>query len=89
MMTWLPVVILAVAQITIRLTGVAAMIWQERARAKSHCAQMRTASASGAVLLERRHDGAGLVIVPQGLMIVARACRPGTAGAGWEEAPVA
>jgi hypothetical protein len=85
MMVWLPVVVLAVVQITVRLISVAAMIWQERARADSHCAQMRTASASGVVLLERRRDGVGLAIVPQGPVSRGAAA----AGSGPEEAPVA
>jgi hypothetical protein len=86
MMAWIPVAVLAVAQITVRLIGAAAMIWQERARANSHCAQMRTASATGVVLLERRPDGASLAIVPQDL-----ASRGGDAAAGSdsEEAPAA
>jgi hypothetical protein len=64
MMAWLPVVALAVVQVTVRLLGVAAMIWQERVRANSHCAQMRAASESGVVLLARRRDSSALVIVP-------------------------
>lgn len=84
MTAWLPVVVLAVAQITVRLIGIAAVIWQERARAKSHCAQMQAASASGVVLLERRRDGTGLAIVP-----VDMAGRAGDARPGSGEAPVA
>ena len=84
-MMWMPVVVLAVAQIAVRLIGVVAMIWQERARADSHCAQMRAASASGVVLFAWR-DGSGLAIVPRD-----------PASRGWdvpaipdsEEAPVA
>ena len=85
MMTWLPVVILAVAQVIARLVRVAAVVWQERARANSHCAQMRAASASGAVLIERRRDGASLMVIPQGLVP-----RSGEATAGHrsEEVPV-
>lgn len=85
-MAWIPVAVLVVAQITMRLIAAAAMIWQERARANSHCAQMRTASATGVVLLERRRDGVGLAIVPQDL-----ASRGGGTAAGpdAEEAPVA
>jgi hypothetical protein len=64
MMAWLPVVVLAVAQIAVRLIGVAAMIWQQQVCANSHCAQMRTASATGVVLIEQRRDGSGLAIVP-------------------------
>lgn len=63
-MAWLPVVVLAVAQIAVRVIGVAAMIWQEQVRANSHCAQMRTAAAAGVVLIERRRDGSGLAIAP-------------------------
>jgi hypothetical protein len=65
MVTWLPVVVLAAAQVTLRLISIAAMVWRERARANSHCAQMRTASASGVVLLEWRQEGDSLAIVPQ------------------------
>ncbi len=65
MMTWLPVVILAVAQVIARLVGIATVVWQERARANSHCAQMRAASVSGVVLLERRRDGTSLMVIPQ------------------------
>lgn len=84
-MTWLPVVVLAVAQMTVRLISVAAMILQERARAESNCAQMRTAGAHGVVLLERRRDGVGLAIVPQGTR---NSGGDVTAGPGVEEEPV-
>jgi hypothetical protein len=86
MMAWLPVVVLAVAQIIVRLIGVAAMIWQERARADSHCAQMRAASASGVLLFAWRRDSAGLAIVPRDL---ASHGGDAEAGPGSEEAPVA
>jgi hypothetical protein len=81
----LPVAVLAATQITVRLIGVAAMIWQERIRAQSHCAQMRTASAHGVVLLERRRDGAGLAIFPQDRVNLGG---DATTGPDWEEAPV-
>jgi hypothetical protein len=84
MIALLPVVILAVAQITMRLIGVAATIWQERARANSHCVQMRTAAAEHVVLLERRQDGTSLEIVPQGKVGGENAPK----GGGSEEAPI-
>jgi hypothetical protein len=86
MMAWLPVVVLAVVQITVRLIRVAAMIWQERTRADARCAEMRTASANGVILLEWQKDGTGLAIVPRDLV-----SRSGdaAAGRGPEEAPVA
>lgn len=85
MMAWIPVAVLAVAQITVRLIGATATIWQERARANSLCAQMRTASATGVVLLEGEPDGASLAIVPKELA----SCGGGAAaGPGSEEAPV-
>jgi hypothetical protein len=65
---WLPLVIVAATQIIVRLIGVAAAIWQERARANANCAQMRAAAGGGVALFERRQDGSGLVIVPQGQM---------------------
>jgi hypothetical protein len=65
MMAWLPVAGLAIAQITVRLIGVAGIVWRERARAKSHCAQMRAASAARVVLYAREPEGAGLLIVPR------------------------
>lgn len=68
MMAWMPAVILAAAQIALRFVGIAAMIWQEQVRSRSHFTQMRTASASGVVLVERRRDGAVLIIVPQGMV---------------------
>jgi hypothetical protein len=66
MMAWLPVGVLAVVQITVRLVSVAAIIWQERARANSHCVQMRAASTSGVTLFAWRRDSEGLAILPRG-----------------------
>lgn len=85
MTMWLPVVVLTVTQISVRLIGVAAMIWQERARADSRCAQMRTAAANGVALLERQRDGTGLAIVPQGIVSFGEEV---AAAAGSEEASV-
>jgi hypothetical protein len=65
---WLPVVVVAATQIVVLLIGVAAAVWQERERANANCAQMRTAAGHGVALFERRQDGSGLVIVPQGQM---------------------
>jgi hypothetical protein len=81
MTAWLPLVVWAVAQIIVRLIGVAAMIWQERERAKAHCAQMQVVSATGVLFFERR-DGAALAIVPQGMTN----CGPGEAAASAAEA---
>jgi hypothetical protein len=78
MMAWLPMVGLAVTQITVRLIGIAGMIWQERARAKSHCAQMLTASVARVALYERKGEGAGLSIIPQDLASRARDVPSGT-----------
>lgn len=86
MMAWLPVVVLAVVQITVRLISVAAIIWQERARANSCCAQMRAASAIGVALFAWRRDSEGLAIVPRdGVSHGGDA----EAGPGSEEAPAA
>jgi hypothetical protein len=89
MIVWLPIAVLVVAQVILRLIDVAAAMWQERARANSHCAQMRTASAGGVALFERRRDGASLVIVPQGLATRDGDAAAGATGPGPEEAPVA
>lgn len=82
-------VILAAAQIALRFVGIAATIWQEQARAKSHCAQMRTASACSIALVERRRDGAVLIMVPQGLAGSDGEALARTAGPDPEEGPVA
>jgi hypothetical protein len=62
--TWLPVAVIAAAEIILRLISVAGVIWRERARATSHCSQMETAASSGAMLGERLRDGSTLLIVP-------------------------
>lgn len=85
-MAWLPLVVLALGQITVRLVVIAGRIWQERVHAESHCAQMRSASASGVVLVEWRRDGAGLAIVPRDL---ASCGGDAAAGPASEETPVA
>lgn len=85
MIEWLPVAFLAVAQIVVRVIGVAGMIWQERAHARSNCAQMRTASASGVVLCEIQENGAMLLIAPQHEATRGRSAV--AAGPGSEEAP--
>ena len=65
MIAWLPVAVLAAGQAVLRLISLAAAVWQERAHAKSNCAQMSTAAASDVILCERRQDGATLVIIPR------------------------
>jgi hypothetical protein len=77
MMPWLPVVVVAVAQIAVRSIRVAGLIWHERVSAKSRCDQLRTAAASGGVLCERRPDGVGPVISARHL-----ATRQGDTGDG-------
>jgi hypothetical protein len=87
MTAWLPVIILAGAQIVIRLIGVVGMIWHERVRAKSRCAQMLTASVGGVALFERTGEGSDLAIVPQ--HVVRRVgTSAGTADLAWREAPL-
>lgn len=48
-----------------RLVGVAGVIWQERERVASHCAQMETAALNGAILCERLPDGTTLLVMPR------------------------
>jgi hypothetical protein len=67
MMAWLPVAGLVIVQIAVRLIGVAGIVWRERARAKSHCAQMRAASAARVVLYAQEREGARLLIIPRDL----------------------
>jgi hypothetical protein len=64
MITWLPVAVLATGQAVLRLINLVAAVWHERVHAKSNCAQMSTAAASGVMLYERRQDGTTLVIIP-------------------------
>lgn len=78
-------VFLAVVQIAVRTIGIAGMIWQEWVHARSNCAQMRTASASGVVLYESRKNGTTLLIVPQRAVSQGRGTV--TARSGLEEAP--
>ena len=61
---WLPIIVVAVTQIMLLLISVAGVIWQERARATSHCTQMETAASSGTVLCERLGNGATLLVIP-------------------------
>jgi hypothetical protein len=88
MMAWLPVVVLAVVQITVRVIGVAGMIWRERVRAQANCAQMRTASATGVVFCERRENGVALLIVPHDPLSGSGDTELGEAGSDPEEAPL-
>lgn len=61
---WLPIAVIAGAQVASQLIGVAGAIWQERARAASVREQMEAAASSGTMLCERYSDGSALVIVP-------------------------
>jgi hypothetical protein len=61
---WLPIIVVAVTQIMSLLISVAGVIWQERARARSHCIQMETAASSGTVLCERLGNGTTLLVIP-------------------------
>jgi hypothetical protein len=85
-MPWLPVAVLAVAQIAVRLISVAGMIWRERARAKANCEQMQTASASRVVFREQREDGTALLIAPHDLPDRGADAGSGMTGAGPGEA---
>jgi hypothetical protein len=87
MTAWLPIAVLAVAQIALRVIAVAGMIWRERARARASCEQMRTASASGVVFCERGENGAALLIVPRDLPDRGRDTESRAAGSGLGEAP--
>jgi hypothetical protein len=62
---WLPIAVVILTQITLRLISVACLIWQERAHAKSNCAQMETAAATAAMIYEGRQNGTILVIIPR------------------------
>jgi hypothetical protein len=86
MMAWLPIVILAVVQIAVRLIGVAGMIWRERARAQANCEHMRTAAASGVLLIEHRENGRALLIAPHGSLDRGKDTESGAAGSAPEEA---
>lgn len=85
-MAWLPVVILAVAQIAVRVIGVAGMIWRERARAQANCDQMRTAAASGVLLVEHRENCTALLITPCGSLDRGNDTESGAARSAPEEA---
>jgi hypothetical protein len=61
---WLPILLVAVAQIALRLIAVVGVVWQERARSESHLAQLEAAASSGATLCEQLGNGAALVIIP-------------------------
>jgi hypothetical protein len=87
-MAWLPVVVLAVVQITVRVIGVVGLLRQERARAEANCSQMQVASASKVVLWEQRGKATLLLIVPQDLLGRGGNGAKGTAGSPPKEAAV-
>ena len=64
MSAWLSIAVIAGTQVVSQLICVAGAIGQERARARSVCAQIDTAASSGTILCERRTDGSALLIVP-------------------------
>ena len=64
MSAWLSIAVIAGAQVASQLICVAGAVWQERARARSACAQMEAAAASGTILVKRHQDGSVLVIMP-------------------------
>jgi hypothetical protein len=61
---WLPIIVIAGAQVISQLICVAGAVWQERARASAVCTQMEAARSSGTILVKRHQDGSVLVIVP-------------------------
>ena len=64
MSAWLPITVIAAAQIISRLISIASVIWRERARAASACARTQTAASVGAMLAERLPDGTASLIIP-------------------------
>ncbi len=61
---WLPITVMVGAQIIMRLIAVIASIRQERAHARSSCAQMETAAKSDVVFCESHPGGATVLIIP-------------------------
>jgi hypothetical protein len=61
---WLLTIVVASTIIAWRLTGVAGVLWRERAHVTARCIQMETAASSGAILCERLSDGTTLLVMP-------------------------
>ena len=61
---WLPIIVIAGAQVISQWICVAGAIWLERERARSACQQMAAAASSGTILCERHRDGSSRLIVP-------------------------
>ncbi len=61
---WFLIIVPAMTVVVWRLVGVAGVIWHERTRVTSHCAQMETAALNGAMLCERLPDGTTLLVMP-------------------------
>jgi hypothetical protein len=62
---WSSITVIAAAQVLSQLITVVGAVWQERARAASHCIQMQTAASSRAALCESLEDGTILLIAPE------------------------
>ena len=86
MTAWLPVAVVAAAQVALQLVRVIGLTWHEREIARSRCDQMRAAAAGDVMLYEQRADGTGLMIIPQRLAAgdctILRAAGPGKEAPG-------
>lgn len=65
MTPWLCIMALPAAlRVGIRLIDVAGVVWKERVRSRSRCAEMHAAAATRVIMYEHREDNAVLLVTP-------------------------
>jgi hypothetical protein len=76
MSAWMPIAIVAAAQVGLRAIIVSGLIWRDWVHARSNCLQIKAAAEGGVLVYETRSSVNSLLIAPQA-----------TQGGGFPQAP--